>query len=125
MHSVEIPLTVTGTKLCGTIDICGYTVEIMLVPFEHPELERNAGRVDYDKQIIYISNHVTKQQRYDTLIHEVEHALLHYSGATVYLSEALGLDLNGDEFEKFEEMLVQILTPHRRMLLPQLNKIKL
>lgn len=113
-------------KQVGLLHICGFPYKLYLCAEGEPYTgidENTDGMCHADKQLIAIKENRPKEQRLDTAFHEAEHALWFHSGVASYLQEKLGKSRS--DYEEVEETCIQIMAPHRRLLIPQLAKLRL
>ena len=75
---------------------------------EAPELADNDGLCLCDKQIIYVNSQLPKEQRENTLLHELQHAYFFAGGIGEYLGSLVG----AEKVDAVEEALVSLQTPY-------------
>ncbi len=105
-------------ELIRTLTLCNVAFPIYRVRAEDdPELvdagELLDGYVDFPGARIVIRAGQSPTQERDSIQHEAIHAWLHCSGIGAFLRRSLKQGLGrGESFVEFEELLVQLATPH-------------
>lgn len=93
--------------------VCGVRVPVVRATADQiPDLAEDGRLLDgyfcSTQSVIFIRDGQSHTQERDTIVHEVAHAFLYLSGLGHRLEEVVGPAL----FERFEEGLVRMATPH-------------
>lgn len=112
----------------GSLTVCGLTYTVMSADScdkDNPLPEGASGYCDPEKQIIWIAEEDTRQAKVDTLIHEVLHAILSHSGLDQYIANTARIAVSSNLYHELEETIVSVMTPHLKLALANINRVKL
>ncbi len=109
-------------KKLGQLALCGIDFTVYSGNAEeNANLEDNQGYCNNIKEQIWLRDSLSPTGFFDTLVHEMLHALLTNSGTSQFLKGCIPA---GADQTEIEETIVRILTPHLANAILQLHQIK-
>lgn len=107
-------------KYIGTIDAAGIPFKVYMVDQPKSDKSEAFGTTNRITHEIEIKRGMSKEFTFDTLLHEVQHAIWECSGLYELVVRA-GVD---KPFE-FEELFIRVMTPHLVKALKSVERLKL